>query len=144
MISSPLCSSGVFIAVMSFSENGWSGLLSQGLGTSMLQMPNIVKNPKIWIPPILASVITGPLSTCLFALKMNGAAVSSGMGTCGFVGQIGVITGWYADPFFKPGVFDWAGLILISFVLPAVISLALCKYLKKIGWIKEGDLKLPE
>lgn len=131
-------------AVMSFSENGWSGLLSQGLGTSMLQMPNIVKNPKIWIPPTLASIITGPLATCLFALKMNGAAVSSGMGTCGFVGQIGVITGWYADPFFKPGVFDWAGLILISFVLPAVISLALCKYLKKIGWIKEGDLKLPE
>ena len=131
-------------AVMSFSENGWSGLVSQGLGTSMLQMPNIIKNPRIWIPPTLASLITGPLATCLFALEMNGPAVSSGMGTCGLVGQIGVITGWAANPFFSPSALDWAGLALICFVLPGVISLAVCSYLKKIGWIKKGDLKLPD
>ncbi|MBQ3824902.1 MAG: PTS sugar transporter subunit IIC [Spirochaetaceae bacterium] len=131
-------------AVMSFSENGWSGLVSQGLGTSMLQMPNIIKNPRIWIPPTLASLITGPLATCLFELEMNGAAVSSGMGTCGLVGQIGVITGWSADPFFTPSAFDWIGLVLISFVLPALLSVAFCEALKKIGWIKKGDMKLPE
>ena len=131
-------------AVMSFAENGWSGLISQGLGTSMLQMPNIIKNPRIWIPPILTSIITGPLATCLFELEMNGAAVSSGMGTCGLVGQIGVITGWAANPFFKPTAFDWIGLALISFVLPALLSVAFCKALKKFGWIKQGDMKLPD
>ena len=80
-------------AVMSFRENGVGGLLSQGIGTSMLQMGNIVRNPKIWIPPIVASAITGPLATCVFRLEMNGAPISSGMGTCGLVGQIGVYTG---------------------------------------------------
>ena len=88
------CAQMVGFAVMSFRENGWGGLVAQGIGTSMLQMPNIVKNPRIWIPPTLASAITGPLATCLFRLEMNGTAVSSGMGTCGFVGQIGVYTGW--------------------------------------------------
>lgn len=77
---------------MSFKENKWGGLFAQGLGTSMLQMGNIVRNPRIWLPPTLASAITGPLATCLFHLKMNGAAVASGMGTCGLVGQIGVYT----------------------------------------------------
>ena len=90
------CAQMVGFAIMSFKENKWGGLVSQGLGTSMLQMPNIVKNPKIWIAPTLTSAITGPISTCIFKMTMNGAAVSSGMGTCGLVGPIGVITGWFS------------------------------------------------
>ena len=140
------CAQMVGFAVMSFRENRWGGLVAQGIGTSMLQMPNIVKNPKIWIPPILASAITGPLATCLFKLEMNGSPVSSGMGTCGFVGQIGVYTGWLND--IASGakasvtVMDWTGLILICFVLPAVLCPLFCNLLRKIGWIRENDLKL--
>lgn len=140
------CANMVGFAVMSFKENKWGGLVSQGIGTSMLQMGNIVKNPKIWIPPIVASAITGPIATCIFKLQMNGTPVSSGMGTCGFVGQIGVYTGWLNDiaAGSKTAItaFDWLGLILVSFVLPAVISLLLGNLLRKIGWIKENDLKL--
>ena len=140
------CAQMIGFAVMSFRENKWGGLVSQGLGTSMLQMGNIVKNPRIWIPPTLASMITGPIATCIFKLEMNGAAVSSGMGTCGLVGQIGVYTGWVnaiADGT-KASItaFDWIGLVLISFVLPAVLSWVFCLILRKIGWIKENDLKL--
>ena len=91
------CAQMIGFAVMSFPENKWGGLISQGIGTSMLQMGNIVKNPRIWIAPCVTSMITGPVATCIFKLKMNGAAVSSGMGTCGFVGQIGVYTGWLND-----------------------------------------------
>jgi len=140
------CAQMVGFAVMSFRENRWGGLVAQGVGTSMLQMPNIVKNPRIWIPPTLASAITGPLATCLFQLEMNGAPVSSGMGTCGFVGQIGVYTGWVADVASgaKAAVtpMDWIGLVLICFVLPAVLSVVFCEILRRIGWIKENDLKL--
>ena len=119
----------------------------------MLQMPNIIKNPKIWIPPILTSLITGPIATCIFGLEMNGAAVSSGMGTCGFVGQIGVITGWFSPSevaiahgatAISPTFFDWLGLILICFVLPAVLTWAFGLFFRKIGWIKDGDLTLDE
>ena len=140
------CAQMLGFAVMSFRENGWGGIVSQGLGTSMLQMGNIVRNPRIWIPPTLASAITGPIATCLFGLTMDGAAISSGMGTCGMVGPIGVYTGWLAD--ISAGtmsaitLFDWLGLVLICFVLPAVLSVIFCKLLRKIGWIKEGDLKL--
>ena len=133
------CAQMVGFAVMSFRENRWGGLVAQGIGTSMLQMPNIVKNPRIWIPPILASAITGPLATCVFKLEMNGAPVSAGMGTCGFVGQIGVITGW-ADK--TVTAMDWIGLILICFVLPAVLTWLISLPLRKWGWIKENDLKL--
>ncbi|MCI7744618.1 PTS sugar transporter subunit IIC [bacterium] len=140
------CAQMVGFAVMSYKENGVGGLISQGIGTSMLQMPNILKKPRIWLPPIIASAITGPLATCAFKLQMNGPAVSSGMGTCGLVGQIGVYSGWVSDVAngVKASVtaFDWAGLILISFVLPAVITWALGKVWRKMGWIKEGDLKL--
>lgn len=140
------CANMVGFAVMSFRENRWGGLISQGLGTSMLQMGNILKNPRIWIPPIIASAVTGPIATCIFKLQMNGTPVSSGMGTCGLVGQIGVYTGWINDiaAGSKAAVtaFDWAGLLLISFVLPAVISVLVCHFLRKIGWIKENDLKL--
>ena len=140
------CAQMVGFAVMSFRENGLGGLVAQGVGTSMLQMPNIVKNPRIWIPPTLASAITGPMATCLFRLEMNGTAVSSGMGTCGFVGQIGVYTGWVNDiaSGAKTAItaMDWAGLVLICFVLPAVLSWAFCALLRKWGWIRENDLKL--
>ena len=140
------CAQMVGFAVMSFRENRWGGLVSQGIGTSMLQMGNIVKNPRIWIPPTLASAITGPIATCIFKLTMNGAAVSSGMGTCGLVGQIGVYTGWVADiaAGTKTAItaFDWIGLVLICFVLPAILSWFFGNILRKIGWIKEDDLKL--
>lgn len=140
------CAQMVGFAVMSFRENKWGGLVSQGLGTSMLQMGNIVKNPRIWIPPTLASMITGPIATCVFKLEMNGAAVSSGMGTCGLVGQIGVFTGWIneIDAGTKAAItaFDWIGLVAVSFVLPAILSWVFCEILRKIGWIKENDLKL--
>ena len=140
------CAQMVGFAVISFKENKWGGLVSQGIGTSMLQMPNIVKNPRIWIAPTLASAITGPIATCIFGLKMNGAPVSSGMGTCGLVGQIGVYTGWLNDiaAGTKTAItgFDWVGLVLISFVLPAVLSLIIHAGVVKLGWVKEGDMKL--
>ena len=140
------CANMIGFAVISFRENRWGGLVSQGLGTSMLQMGNIVRNPKIWIPPIVASLVNGPISTCLFKLEMNGAAVSSGMGTCGLVGQIGVITGWSNDiaSGLKASVtaMDWAGLIIVSFTVPAIVSLITAELLRKAGWIKENDLKL--
>ena len=112
----------------------------------MLQMGNIVRNPRIWLPPTLASAITGPVATCIFHLKMNGAAVASGMGTCGLVGQIGVYTGWLAD--IAAGektaitAFDWIGLIMVCFVLPAVLTWLFGCFFRKLGWIKENDLKL--
>ena len=140
------CANMVGFAVMSFRENRWGGLVAQGIGTSMLQMGNIVKNPKVWIPAIVTSAITGPIATCVFKMEMNGAAVSSGMGTCGLVGQIGVYTGWLND--IAAGVkdsitaMDWIGLVLICFVLPGVICWALGLVCRKIGWIKDGDLKL--
>ena len=145
------CAQMVGFAVISFRENRWGGLVSQGLGTSMLQMPNIVKNPRVWIPPTLASAVTGPLATCLFHLEMNGAPINSGMGTCGLCGPIGVWSGWISPSeaalakgaaALTPAALDWLGLILICLVLPALLSLAFCAPLRKIGWIREGDLKL--
>lgn len=145
------CAQMVGFAVMSFKENRWGGLVSQGIGTSMLQMPNIVRNPRIWIPPILASAITGPIATCVFKLQMNGAPINSGMGTCGLCGQIGIWTGWL-NPSEKalemgataivPTAFDWLGVALVCFVLPAILSWVFCEMLRKAGWIKEGDLAL--
>lgn len=165
------CAQMVGFAVLSFKENGWGGVLSQGLGTSMLQMPNIIKNPRVWIAPIVTSAITGPLATCLFGMTMNGAPVSSGMGTCGLVGQIGVVSGWYGPSqqavewavhkaekaglaaeqiaeitqdslAVNPGVWQWAGLVLICLVLPALLCWAQGKLYRRNGWIKDGDLLL--
>ena len=140
------CANMVGFAVLSFKENKWGGLFAQGIGTSMLQMGNIVRNPRIWLPAILTSAITGPVATCIFKLQMNGAAVASGMGTCGLVGQIGVYTGWINDiaAGTKSAItaFDWIGLILISFILPGILAWAFGLLLRKLGWIKEGDLKL--
>ena len=140
------CAQMVGFAVMSYKENGVGGLVSQGIGTSMLQMGNIVRNPRIWIPPTLASAITGPIATCLFHFQMNGAPISSGMGTCGLVGQIGVYTGWVNDVAggAKAGItsMDWIAMVLVCFVLPAVLSVVFCEVLRRMGWIKENDLKL--
>ncbi len=140
------CANMVGFAVLSFRENRWGGLVSQGIGTSMLQMGNIVKKPVIWLPVILTSAITGPLSTCLFQLEMNGPAVAAGMGTCGLVGQIGVYTGWTSDILAGTKVaitaMDWAGLVLISFVLPAILVLLFGHIFRKKEWIAEGDLTL--
>ena len=145
------CAQMVGFAVMSFRENGWGGLVAQGLGTSMLQMPNIVRNPRIWIAPTAASAITGPLATCLFKLQMNGPPVASGMGTCGLVGQIGLYTGWVAPSEAAVnagasataiGTAEWLGLILICFVLPAILTPAINTLCRSAGWVKDGDLKL--
>ena len=135
------CAQMVGVAVMSFRANR----------TSMLQMPNIVKNPRIWIAPTVTSAITGPIATCLFKLEMNGAAINSGMGTCGLCGQLGVWTGWVSPSEQAiangaaatiPGAFDWAGLILISFVLPAILCPLINQLCRKAGWVKDGDLTL--
>ena len=140
------CAQMIGFAVMSFPENKIGGLISQGIGTSMLQMGNIIKNPKIWLAPILTSAITGPLATCFFHLEMNGTSVSSGMGTCGFVGQIGVYTGWINDIAQGTKIavtgMDWLGLFLISFLLPAVLCPCINMIFVKKGWVKKGDMKL--
>ena len=142
------CAQMVGFAVLSFRENRWGGLVSQGIGTSMLQMPNIVRNPRVWLPAILTSAVTGPLATCVFHLEMNDPAggLAAGMGTCGLVGQIGVYAGWVNDVAegAKAAItpMDWAGLILISFVLPAILCPLFGLFFRKIGWIREGDLNL--
>ena len=128
------CAQMVGFAVISFRENKWGGIVAQGLGTSMLQMGNIVKNPLIWIPATLASAITGPISTCLFKLECTG--VSAGMGTCGLVGPLGVFT----DMGFN--VSSIIGVILVCIVLPAILSLVFSEIMRKLGWIKENDMKL--
>lgn len=129
------CAQMVGFACLSFRENGWGGLLAQGLGTSMLQMGNIVKNPRIWIAPTVVSMITGPLSTLVF--KLENIPAGSGMGTCGLVGPIGIYT---AMP--DGGARMWAGILLICFVIPAILTPILGEILRKIGWIKDGDMRL--
>ncbi len=141
------CAQMVGFAVISFRENGVGGLLSQGIGTSMLQMPNIIRHPQIWIAPTLASAITGPLAVCVFDLKMYGAAINSGMGTCGLLGPIGLILGWLSPENAYPyevTALNWVGLIVICFVFPAVLSLVFNEILRKIGVVKDGYMKLPE
>lgn len=140
------CAQMVGFAIISFRENKWGGLVAQGIGTSMLQVPNIVKNPRIWIAPTLTSAVTGPIATCVFGLKMNGAPISSGMGTCGLVGQIGVYSGWVSDVASgaKEAItaLDWIGLLLISFILPAILSLLFDWVTRELRWVKDGDMKL--
>ena len=139
------CAQMVGFAAISFRENRWGGVLSQGIGTSMLQMPNIIRHPQIWIAPTLASAITGPLAVCVFDLRMYGAAINSGMGTCGLLGPIGIILGWL-DPAnaypYDVTVLNWVGLILICFVLPIVLSVIFNEILRKIGLVKDGYMKL--
>ena len=130
------CAQMVGFAVSSFRENKWGGIVSQGIGTSMLQMGNICKNPRIWIPPTLAAAITGPISTMVFKLKCTG--VAAGMGTCGLVGPIGVIDGTEWSPMM------WIGLVLVCVVLPGALSLLFSEIMRKLGWIKKNDMLLSE
>jgi uncharacterized membrane protein len=121
-------------AAASFKENGWGGLISQGVGTSMLQIPNIVKNPWILAPPTLAGAILGPFATTLFA--MENIPAGAGMGTSGFVGQIGTASAMG---------FTWPVLLkimLLHYILPAVLALLFAKVFRKSGLIKDGDYKL--
>lgn len=124
----------VGFAVASYRENGWGGLVSQGLGTSMLQVPNIVRNPMIWIPPTLAGALIGPLATTIF--PMSNIPIGSGMGTAGLVGQFGTVEamGLSSAVIFK--------IVLLHFILPAGITLGISEFMRKKGWIKSGDMKL--
>lgn len=128
------CAQMVGFAVVSFRENKWGGIVSQGLGTSMLQMGNIVKKPVIWLAPTLAAAVVGPISTLVFELKCSG--VSAGMGTCGMVGPIGVISSTEWTPMM------WIGLLLVCIILPAILSFAFNEIFRKLGWIKTGDMQL--
>ena len=128
------CCQMVGFAVCSFRENGWGGIVSQGLGTSMLQMGNICKHPQIWIPPTFAAAVCGPLSTLVFRLECSG--ISAGMGTCGLVGPIGIL----ADSGMSAGT--WIGILLLCVILPGVISLAVSEIMRKTGWIRPSDMKL--
>ncbi len=128
------CAQMVGFAVLSFRENGVGGLLAQGLGTSMLQMGNIVRNPRIWLPPTLASMVTGPIATMVF--RLENIPAGAGMGTCGLVGPIGIYTAMGG------GSSMWLGILFVCFLLPAVLSLIFGEILRKLGWIREGDLKL--
>ena len=135
------CAQMVGFAVISFIDNGWGGIVSQGIGTSMLQMGNIMRKPLIWVPPTVAAAVCGPIATCVFAMQQNGPAIASGMGTCGFVGPIGLYSGWIADGI-TPGAFEWLGMLLVCFVLPAVISWIVAFAMRKAGLIQQGDMKL--
>lgn len=128
------CCQMVGFAACSFRDNKWGGVVSQGLGTSMLQMGNICRHPQIWIPPTLASAICGPLSTLVFKLECTG--VSAGMGTCGLVGPIGVIAASGSS------VTVFAGILILCIVLPAILSVLFSEIMRKLGWIKDGYMKL--
>ena len=130
------CAQMIGFAVLSFKENKWGGLLAQGLGTSMLQMGNIVRNPRIWIPPTLASMVTGPISTMVF--RLENIPAGSGMGTCGLVGPIGIYTAMQGSG----NSAMWPGILMVCFVLPAVLTLIFGALCRRAGWIKDGDLKL--
>lgn len=145
------CAHMVGFAVASYRENGVGGLASQGLGTSMLQVPNLLKKPVLWVPPVIASIVNGPIATCVFHLKMNGAAISSGMGTCGLVGPIGVITGWLSpsedalaqgEAALSAGALDWIGLVLVAVVIPAAVAWLVSELMRRQGLIQEGDYRL--
>lgn len=127
----------VGFAVAGFRENGWGGLIAQGLGTSMLQIPNIMRNPRIMLPEIAASIVVGPLATTVFKLRCN--AAGGGMGTAGLVGVFGTIE---ASSGVIPDWQMWLGIVLLMFVLPAVISYFVALLLRKVGWIKPDDQKL--
>ena len=135
------CAQMVGYAAASFADNGWSGVVSQGLGTSMLQVPNIFKKPITWVPALVASAVTGPVATVAFGLQQNGAAIASGMGTCGLVGPIGLYTGWVQGGV-VPGVREWLAMALVCFVIPAVVAWLTAFALRRAGLIQEGDMKI--
>ena len=131
------CCQMVGYAVLSFRENKWGGLIAQGLGTSMLQMPNLVKKPILWLPPIIASAVLGPISSCV--LQMTSSAVGSGMGTAGLVGVIETFATMSLTQ-------EWwlvlIQILAIDILAPALICFAIGEIMRKIGWVQYGDLKL--
>lgn len=129
----------VGFAVASYKENGFGGLIAQGLGTSMLQVPNIIKNPRIWIPPIVASAVIGPLATTIFQMENN--SIGAGMGTSGLVGQVGTYTQMVTVNG-DPATTVLIKMILLHFILPAILTLLVSEHMRKRGWIKFGDMKL--
>ena len=134
------CCNMVGFAVISFRENKTSGLLAQGIGTSMLQMPNILRRPIIWLPSIISSAVLAPLSTMVF--KMVNTPVGSGMGSAGLVGQFETFTAMTANG--TDGVVALLEILLMHFVLPALLSLAIAEGMRKAKWIRPGDLKLED
>lgn len=134
------CAHMVGFAVASWRENRFQGLAAQGLGTSMLQVPNLMRKPVLWLPAVAASLVGGPLATCVFHLEQNGFAIASGMGTCGLVGPIGVIVGWVNGD--GATAWDIVGLILVAIVVPALVSWAVSELMRRRGLIKPGDYKL--
>ncbi len=135
------CAQMVGYAAASFADNGWAGVVSQGIGTSMLQVPNIFKKPVTWVPALVASAVTGPLATVVFGLQQNGAAIASGMGTCGLVGPLGVYSGWVADGI-APGAREWLGLALVCVVVPAVVAWLVAQAMRRAGLIQPGDMSV--
>ena len=145
------CAHMVGFAVASYRENKLGGLFAQGLGTSMLQMPNLMKKPILWIPAVAASIVAGPIATVVFNFRQNGPPLSSGMGTSGLVGQIGVMTGWLApsetalklgETAISPTAFNWIGLIVVCVVVPVLVALPVSEFMRKKGLIQFGDLKI--
>ncbi|MDR1379069.1 MAG: PTS sugar transporter subunit IIC [Synergistaceae bacterium] len=143
------CAHMVGFAVASWRENKIGGLLAQGLGTSMLQIPNLMKKPVLWLPAIAASLVNGPVASVIFKLKQNGPPIASGMGTSGMVGPIGVISGWFTpseaaaaigEVTILPSYFDWLGLLMIAIVIPAVVAWLVSEWMRKRGIIKNRDL----
>jgi len=137
------CAQMIGFAVASFRENGWNGLLSQGLGTAKIQFPNIVRHPQILIPTLLASAVAGPLATCVFGMTNN--FLGAGMGSCGLVGQIMTFSNMTVSVNGSTAVAPWIVvlyIILLQFILPAVIALGTSEIMRKKGWIKFGDMKL--
>lgn len=126
-------------ATISFKENGIGGAIAQGLGTSMLQIPNIIKNPKIWLPPIIASAILGPISTTIFKMESN--SIGAGMGTSGLVGQFGAYAAMKEQMNLDSFLII---IILMHFILPAIISLLISTWMRKKKWINLGDMSLPK
>lgn len=126
------CCQMIGFAAQSYKDNGVGGLISQGLGTSMIQIPNIIRNPWIWVPPTLASAILGPVATMVF--KMENNKVGAGMGTSGLVGQFGTIA--------TMGGSGWVGIVILHFLLPALLSTLFCLILLKVKKIRPGDMRL--
>ncbi len=132
------CAQMIGFAVMSYKDNGPGAVVAVGIGTSMLHVPNIIKNPFIWIPPTLSALILGPLSTIVF--KLENIPLGSGMGSCGFVGQIGTLTAM--SEINKGGLNTYLAILLLHFFAPAILSLIFANLLRKFKLIKAGDLKL--
>ena len=130
------CANMIGIAVMGIKDNGWGSFIAVGIGTSMLQFGNIMRRPQLWIPPVVASAVCGPISTCVFA--MTNTPTGAGMGTSGLVGQFGAFAAMGDQPFMTV----FLQVALVHFILPAAITFAVYLLLCKLNWIKPGDLKL--